>query len=798
MEPTTNDLTKAASDTTAPPAGAVPQDAPRMAMLPATQAWVGGMFSPGAPPAPVISGEEKPRTFDFPPGINLHMMPRSAYGLVTFEQLRNFANLCDEVRIVIEAIKREIRALSWKFKAEDENDKTDYSAEIAKLRQFWRMPDGEREFDGWLHSVLEDVLVIDAPALWLDMEGNTLRGVDQIDGAIIRPLLDERGKRPRSPLPAYVQTIKGQAWQWFTADRLLYKPFNLNAQTPYGRSPTEFIIMRINEALRRKLSDTSYWDQTNMPEAMVGLPADWDKDQIKTFQDYFDALLAGNIERLRRIKFMPSNGANLPVHEFRRPADSTTRDEWMLKVACWAFGFLPSELGIVTGSGLGGKGFMEGQQQALYRFGFGPLVQYIESLITSVVRLQTSAPLEFKFDSIKTSEDKVRDEELAEVHLRNGVIDLNVWRQRAGQPPIDGVKPFIIVNNVPMLVEEIFKPKPVEAVPPVADAAQTPDATGEDAAAPDAAPADGAGDHAQNSAAVAMAMDKWMEKAKRRMRDGKRADCDPPDLVKGVLPDRIVSAVRAGLAKADTPEDAAEVFSDAGGEQPTPARAQIEAELNDAVAVALAAAATTLPAIDSVAAAQAVASAQSAYWISAASKLKVKIEPILERAAKLGVAEATEDGPFQVPGLSLRVGVAWDLVNSSAVQWAREYSSALVRGLNETTRSRMAAVIARWIEDGEALPVLAERLNAVVNDPLRALTIAQTESTRAFAEGNVKAWTAAGVKRWRFNTARDEKVCPICGGRDGKVFEMTDTANMPPAHVRCRCWLTPVLEGVAD
>jgi SPP1 gp7 family putative phage head morphogenesis protein len=791
MEPTMNDLTKAASDmTAAAPDGAAAQDAPRMAMLQATQAWVGGMFSPGAPPAPVIAGEEKPRTFDFPPGINLHMVPRSAYGLVTFEQLRNFANLCDEVRIVIEAIKREIRALSWKFKSEDENDKTDYSAEIATLRKFWRMPDGEREFDGWLHSVLEDVLVIDAPALWLDMEGNTLRGVDQIDGAIIRPLLDERGKRPRSPLPAYVQTIKGQAWQWFTADRLLYKPFNLNAQTPYGRSPTEFIIMRINEALRRKLSDTSYWDQTNMPEAMVGLPADWDKDQIKTFQDYFDALLAGNIERLRRIKFMPSNGANLPVHEFRRPAESTTRDEWMIKVACWAFGFLPSELGIVTGSGLGGKGFMEGQQQALYRFGFGPLVQYIESLITSVVRMQTSAPLEFKFDSVKSSEDKVREEELAEVHLRNGVIDLNVWRQRAGQPPIDGVKPFIIVNNVPMLVEEIFKPKPVEVVPPaVAD---------EDALPQDAEPADGAGDQAQNGAAVAMAMDKWLEKARRRMRDGKRADCDPPDLVKGVLPDRIVSAVRAGLAKADTPEDAAEVFSDAGGEQPTPARAQIEADLTDAVAGALAAAAMTLPAIDSVAAAQAVASAQSAYWISAASKLKVKIEPILERAAKLGVIETVQDGPFQVPGLSLRVGVAWDLVNSSAVQWAREYSSALVQGLNETTRNRMAAVIAKWIEDGEALPVLAERLNAVVNDPLRALTIAQTESTRAFFEGNSKAWQAAGVKRWRWNTARDERVCKVCGPRDGKVYTFGLDQEAPPAHVRCRCWATPVLEEVAD
>jgi SPP1 gp7 family putative phage head morphogenesis protein len=36
-------------------------------------------------------------------------------------------------------------------------------------------------------------------------------------------------------------------------------------------------------------------------------------------------------------------------------------------------------------------------------------------------------------------------------------------------------------------------------------------------------------------------------------------------------------------------------------------------------------------------------------------------------------------------------------------------------------------------------------------------------------------------------TSRDEKVCPICGPRDGVVYRIIDVMDIYPAHPNCRC-----------
>jgi hypothetical protein len=49
-----------------------------------------------------------------------------------------------------------------------------------------------------------------------------------------------------------------------------------------------------------------------------------------------------------------------------------------------------------------------------------------------------------------------------------------------------------------------------------------------------------------------------------------------------------------------------------------------------------------------------------------------------------------------------------------------------------------------------------------------------------------------------WQTSNDERVCPICGPKHGK--EITD-GKFPPAHPRCRCWVTyefPEGEGVVE
>ena len=56
-------------------------------------------------------------------------------------------------------------------------------------------------------------------------------------------------------------------------------------------------------------------------------------------------------------------------------------------------------------------------------------------------------------------------------------------------------------------------------------------------------------------------------------------------------------------------------------------------------------------------------------------------------------------------------------------------------------------------------------------------------------ESTLKAYRDAGVKKVRWVTTGDEKVCETCRERNGKVYSIN---AIPPKHRRCRCHYLPV------
>ena len=59
-------------------------------------------------------------------------------------------------------------------------------------------------------------------------------------------------------------------------------------------------------------------------------------------------------------------------------------------------------------------------------------------------------------------------------------------------------------------------------------------------------------------------------------------------------------------------------------------------------------------------------------------------------------------------------------------------------------------------------------------------------------EATLKAFKDTGVKRVRWLTENDDKVCSVCGPRDGKVYDIDKVPQKP--HLWCRCILQPVKE----
>lgn len=138
------------------------------------------------------------------------------------------------------------------------------------------------------------------------------------------------------------------------------------------------------------------------------------------------------------------------------------------------------------------------------------------------------------------------------------------------------------------------------------------------------------------------------------------------------------------------------------------------------------------------------------------------------------------------------IGVAWEIIHSQAVQWATLHTADVVAQISKTSMDGFLKEFEPWMLSRKPLPELIKALEKYYG-PVRAELIAVTETTRAFAQGNLELWRSTGmVKGWEWVTAMDSKVCEICSNEKIAGFHSMD-ALPPPAHPSCRCGMRPVM-----
>lgn len=170
------------------------------------------------------------------------------------------------------------------------------------------------------------------------------------------------------------------------------------------------------------------------------------------------------------------------------------------------------------------------------------------------------------------------------------------------------------------------------------------------------------------------------------------------------------------------------------------------------------------------------------YWQNGWRSIQKDVEPIL-----LDVYLTQAESLMGAVG----IGIEWDLINRTASDWARSHTESLLKELFNRRYEHLNTTIPRFYEEGWNLGELRKELEHWYS-PQRAEMIAITETTRAAVEGEramvdelTKETGVAMIPIWQ--TANDERVCPICGPKHGKPI--TD-GKFPPAHPNCRCWVT--------
>ena len=394
-----------------------------------TATYSGGIFSPGEPLAPVAP--EKVRLWDFPVGVNTVYRPR-AHEPVSFAELRGLAETHDLTRLAIETRKDQVERLDWVIRPRDSaTRRPDAAARCQSLTDFWRRPDGERPFASWLRELLEDLLVLDAPALEIRRNrAGGVAGLDVIDGATIKVLIDDTGRRPKPPAPAYEQVIHGRPWKLLTADELIYLPRNHRPHRAYGLSPVEQIVTTVNIGLRRQAMQLQHFTEGNVPPGLLNAPDGWTAEQIGQFQEWFDSVLAGNTASRSRLVWGPSGTR---YQAFKEAPYKDEFDEWLARIVCFAFSLPPTafvrQLNRATA---------ETAQEAALAEGLAPLLGWVKRLADEIIQQAMGHPdLEFAWHDLHPA-DPAEQSKILDLYVRAGIYTVNEARAVLGLSPIPG------------------------------------------------------------------------------------------------------------------------------------------------------------------------------------------------------------------------------------------------------------------------------------------------------------------------------------------------------------------------
>ena len=454
---------------------------PRMAGVP---------FGPGSPIFPGAinplrdDGRSDPRRYEYQVAQNINIGTEQK--LVPFKTLRGAAEQIDIVRRCVEVLKAKISALDWDITiAEDASEKiiaeiggdhtramsqarSKFSDEIYRLRTFWENPDKANglTFIDWMMMSLEEILVLDAWAIWPQKTvGGDLYGFQILDGSTIKPLLDDRGMRPMAPLPAFQQILYGfprsefqansddvSADGEFSSDDLSYFIRNRRANSVYGSSPVERCLPLADLYLRRQQWLRAEYTDGVTPEMMLTSDADFGNDPLvmKQYENIINDNLAGQTEQRKRALILPA-GLKPEFYEGYGEKFKSALDDYLVTSITGHFGVLPTEIGFSAKGGLGASGHQEGEAEAGQSIGVAPLVQWIGKMLTNISYTYLGMPreLEFKFmvGEIRDTEQMAKKSDL---ELRGGTKTMNERRSELGLPLLDtpaADQPILVAGN---------------------------------------------------------------------------------------------------------------------------------------------------------------------------------------------------------------------------------------------------------------------------------------------------------------------------------------------------------------
>lgn len=419
-------------------------------LIPSIKKQFGGTtaIAPMSPmnPGPAVKQDET-TGWNFPPGFNMqsyNRRKRKPEGNIGYATLRNFSVHYTIARACIDYIKTKIIKLKWDITLSDMDNPEDLNKEdprITVARDFFKHPLGNRaSYREFIDALLEDYLVIGAVAMERVMTrgGQFMGELRMVDSSTIRLFIDQYGRIPEPPEPAFAQVIQGSVQSRLTLDDLIYRNRSNRTNTPYGLSPIESIVIQSEAAIQGSLYSLGWFSDGNMPEGFLQMPEGWTMDQIKQFESYFNSMIAGNFKDQRKIKPIPQ-GAKF--EQIKKPSEiGYDRFElWLLQQTCSVFGVPPQDIGFTQETN---KSTSDTQQELGQERVLKPTAQFLEDIFTDIIQRDFGfTDLKFVYTDIDPV-DKKLEAEVDAIRINSGIESIDEIRIREGKEAL-GVDHFI-------------------------------------------------------------------------------------------------------------------------------------------------------------------------------------------------------------------------------------------------------------------------------------------------------------------------------------------------------------------
>jgi hypothetical protein len=430
-----------------------------MQMAQAPQQRPVDLYAPGAPLpiTPTLPPPNGPRQYEYPIGYNITPQPRTTE-LTSFAQLRGLAFAYEGIRLCERVYFDVIASLKIKvsFKpnvipdGESENDPK-WQAIAAPAQAFLRRPDGVTDWQTWLTASVRDELELGHSFLYLRRDRlGRLRALDLLDAATIKPLIDERGRMPQPPYPAFEQYLYGVPAYYLASNEVVWIREMGRTESVYSTSRVEDIIIRVNQALQKEALDLARYTDGAVPQGIMTVPEDvaMTAEQLETLEQLWNGLLAGNHQMRVRVKFAPK-GATFQSTQPDNPLIDF--DRFLLNLTVASFGLTMDELGMTETSN---RSVGESQQAVIYRRTVRPLTTRRAHLLTELVQAEFDPRLIVEFTGYEEEEEQLTKAQTLDIGVKNGSLSPSRMAKMMGWPVDLEVPPMIVTKDGPLWLED--------------------------------------------------------------------------------------------------------------------------------------------------------------------------------------------------------------------------------------------------------------------------------------------------------------------------------------------------------